>query len=876
MKYLQETLTTEFGKRFIDNTELPEYFGTSLNPAKTLRPYQELCFKYFVNYWENDFEGKDRKPHLLFHMATGSGKTLIMAGLILYLYNQGYRNFLFFVNSNNIIEKTRENFFDIASNKYLFAPTITIGNKQVEIRQVDNFQDSDPDSINFCLTTIQGLHDSLNNPQENSLTYEDFAEHRIALISDEAHHINASTKKGKKAAGPTLPGPDIESNDWESTVAQIFNSNDDNVLLEFTATEDFQDPNIAEKYDNKVIFNYELKQFRKDRYSKDVETVESELPIIDRAIQAVILSQYKRKLFESLKHNIKPVIMFKSKQISDNKLFFDQFITTIESLTVSDIERIRDHAKGYVLDLFTYLDEKGIDLQNFLLELKEDFRQDKLLLVDGKNITPEKQRYLNSLEDSNNEYRAVFAVDMLNEGWDVLNLFDIVRLYDTRDGKAGKVGPTTMAEAQLIGRGARYMPFTVPGSDLPSDMRKFDEDAGSRYRVLEILHYHSANNPKYIAELHKALVESGIVEDNSRVITLRFKESFKKSRLYTNGYVFANELVKFYIHAGETSFSDEILSKEFKVRLNSRETASRNVFTTSGVPTSGNNTIGKLLKLGEFGSHIIRAALNRFDTYKFANLHEIYPELTSVKDFIESQSFLSGLNVQIFSTQERLNSLSQKDRLYCCMEVLRQLEPMLAKGGIGQRGSELFTPRQVRDVFKEKTIRITPGSEDKEFGRSMKESLNPDLRLDLSVIDWHAYEDCYGTSEEKYLIRYIQSIYDKLAEKYKGIYLLRNERDLKLFSFEDGRAYEPDYVLFLSKDNADEKADYIQIFIEPKGNHLLVTDKLKEEQLKLIHEKADIRFSTQNSDFIIWGMPFFNEDNRKQEFNSAMKQTLNF
>ena len=38
-------------------------------------------------------------------MATGSGKTLIMACAILTLYQKGYRNFLFFVNSNNVLTK---------------------------------------------------------------------------------------------------------------------------------------------------------------------------------------------------------------------------------------------------------------------------------------------------------------------------------------------------------------------------------------------------------------------------------------------------------------------------------------------------------------------------------------------------------------------------------------------------------------------------------------------------------------------------------------------------------------------------------------------------------------------------------------------------
>ena len=100
---------------------------------------------------------------------------------------------------------------------------------------------------------------------------------------------------------------------------------------------------------------------------------------------------------------------------------------------------------------FDYFDKNGISLENLILELREEFSEERLVLVDGKNISPEKQQLLNSLEEHTNGIRAVFAVDMLNEGWDVLNLFDIVRLYNTRDAKDGKPGKTTMQEAQLIG-----------------------------------------------------------------------------------------------------------------------------------------------------------------------------------------------------------------------------------------------------------------------------------------------------------------------------------------------------------------------------------------------------------------------------------------
>ena len=236
----------------------------------------------FFSYWDNEFEGKAPQSQLLFHMATGSGKTLIMGGIILYLYEQGYRNFLFFVNSGNVIEKTKDNFFNTASSKYLFNQSITINNKRVEIKQVDNFQDSDPDAINFCLQTIQGLHGDLNTPKENGVTYDDFKNIKVVLIADEAHHINTATKSGSSDMTPSLFNDakleDLDpSDDWETTVMRIFRANPANVLLEFTATEDFANANIADKYKDKVIFDYPLKKFREDGYSKDIAVLQSDM-----------------------------------------------------------------------------------------------------------------------------------------------------------------------------------------------------------------------------------------------------------------------------------------------------------------------------------------------------------------------------------------------------------------------------------------------------------------------------------------------------------------------------------------------------------------------------------------------------------------------
>ena len=183
IKTLHQILIEEFGKRTIERTELPATVTGNLNPAFNIRPYQLRAFQFYLNYWHEVFEGKPRQNHqLLFHMATGSGKTFMMAGLMLHLYMQGYRNFLFFVNSTNIIDKTRDNFLNALSVKYLFAPQLSIGDKRFAFREADNFQSGNLDDINIVFSTIQGLHSCLNTPRENSLTYDDFENQKIVLI----------------------------------------------------------------------------------------------------------------------------------------------------------------------------------------------------------------------------------------------------------------------------------------------------------------------------------------------------------------------------------------------------------------------------------------------------------------------------------------------------------------------------------------------------------------------------------------------------------------------------------------------------------------------------------------------------------------------
>ena len=100
-QFLHEQLEIAFTYG-VPKPEMPSSITQNLNPVFELRPYQEDAFTSFVHYFNINLPGKEKPIHLLFNMATGSGKTLIMAGLILYLYEKGYRNFLFFVNSERL------------------------------------------------------------------------------------------------------------------------------------------------------------------------------------------------------------------------------------------------------------------------------------------------------------------------------------------------------------------------------------------------------------------------------------------------------------------------------------------------------------------------------------------------------------------------------------------------------------------------------------------------------------------------------------------------------------------------------------------------------------------------------------------------------
>ena len=839
--YEQFNVLSQFGAI---SHELPDCIRKNIKQRFELRPYQIEAFSRMVYFLSNDFDGKQPRPYnLLFNMATGSGKTMIMAGAMLYLYEQGYRNFMFFVNSNNIIQKTKANFLNANTSKYLFAEKTTIGGEQVLVRDVENFDEADEHCINIKFVSIQMLTSGLLlNVRENGLSFENFENMKLVLIGDEAHHNNADV--------------------WGDLVEKIHTMNYENVLLEFTATTDYAEKRVVEKYRDKVLFRYDLAEFRKDGYSKEINLLRSLFDEKHRIIQALILNLYRQELATSHNINLKPVVLFKAKKtIAESKRNKENFHSLIDNLTSTEIDEVRNGQQIKVLQkAFAFFDKKEINSDEIAKRLKANCKPENCLSANDDKEAERNQILLNTLEDENNPIRAIFAVQKLNEGWDVLNLFDIVRMYEERnEEKNGKIGKTTIAEAQLIGRGARYFPFAIEEGQ-NKYTRKFDSDVDNNLKILEELYYHTKEDSRYISELKKALIETGIYEDEDNFVEkeLKLKDSFKKTDFYKNAHVIYNLKVR-KDHSKVKSLADlKVRKTDIDFTLSSGRGAVTNVWEETEM-TSSETSLNerKEIKISEMPNHVVHYALTTNPFFYFDNISKFCPSIKSSDEFISKDEYLGGFGIIFKGDKTHCDNITNADYLQALKVLLKSIETEIKQNDSEFEGSEYYNNR-IENIFKDKTLHI---NKEAERATGQEEF--------LADKDWYAYNANFGTTEEKKFVEMFAARFDKIKNKFSDIYLIRNEQVLKIYN-ELGQAFEPDFVLFCKQKSGKENV--LQIFIEPKGEHLKGKDKWKEDFLKQIRDKNEvIKIGTDH--YQITGVPFYNYSN-ENEFAEELESVL--
>ncbi len=862
---------------------IPEYITDNLHPTKRLREYQKQALKHFIWLYEHD---RAKAKHLLFNMATGTGKTLIMASVVLFLYENGYRNFLFLVHQIQIKDQAVKNFTDYKFEKYLFNPKgIKINGRNVDVKTVESVADANRNAINFMFFSTSLLYNRLKEDRENGLTADDFANHDVVIIADEAHRLNVDTRsKNKKDQEEIL--------NWETAVMSAIKAREENILLEFTATVDLANEAIHSKYEDKIVHRYDFLEFNKDGYSKDVKFLfNQEVHTEDQKrlliINAVVLSEYRRLLAErEMDVFISPIVLIKSVKIAqseEDRKFFD---SVIGSLRPDDLSRLKELSKGgenreheILSDMFDWLasPKAGLvsqgdwdGLKAFTAEIRGSFAHENTLIYNSQK--KEKAELLPLLDSPRNTIRAIFSVNALNEGWDVLGLYDIVH-FDISEAKK-----VSLQDIQLIGRGARYCPYELPklykqdeddgmsslfsGRNLEFDKykRKFDNDPFDKGRVLETFVYHFVKTGTFLENLQRDLLGEGIISEGIEKKTIAMKQKFLESETYKKGFVLVNHTEQ------RTKTKDDEIDTTFKrvIKAGSYNLRARGLSDFEQNQIIAGQKVDVISITEEyFPLPVIRKALVSAEGnfFRFSNLSKHIVGISTIDELIEkylplykiSYTYEEGKGISQLNPIEKLQLLVG----VILLEVRKAIDINMPR----VTGSKKFRPVSLSVVFgKEKNIYLmsfpvedaVTGKKvfmsNDERAKAQSNHDNPELQYDIQSANWYAYDENYGTSEEKRFVKYIASQIDDLRAKYQGaeIYLIRNELDYWLFSPQDGRRFSPDYMLIVN-DVANGEM-YYQCLIEPKGGHLLEHDAWKEEALISLNDDSEVVFDAQDGD----------------------------
>ncbi|WP_139524873.1 DEAD/DEAH box helicase family protein [Helicobacter pylori] len=813
--------------------ELPTHITSNLK--KELRDYQKQAI---YNYLEKRQSNPTQK-HFMFEMATGSGKTLVMAGLILECCKQGYQNFIFFVNSTSILEKTKLNFTDSASSKYLFSENININDENTEIKSINNLNESHNGAINIYFSTIQGLFSLFTKAKENAITLEDLKDQKLVFLADEAHHLNTETKKKLNDSEAS------EKRNWESVVKLALEQNKDNLLLEFSTTIP-KEKSVEEKYKNLKVITYTLKEFSEDKFCKNIYSLSYENKELEtRFLGACVSSLYKELLAQH--HNIenfKPCILFKSERIEDSKENQECFNVFLENLSPLDLENFFHYSRNaFFKDAKNFFDKQKYT-PNLAVLLQNKFKESVQINTNNEKELENHMLLLNSLEDRDNPKRVIFSVDKLNEGWDVLNLFDIVRLKNKASQK------DTTKDAQLIGRGARYYPFSYNDfkpNRIEFYQRKFD--FSNPLSALERLDYHAVYDSEFIAKLKKELQDLGLGFVNEKQTipltpTKRFKCYYasnkreKNNNLFNKDYTDPVEATLQSLHVPLFGFIVREKKVDFKEE-NKGDTTYYIPHTLDKIPI---NYFLKALNLKNLDFKTLKKA---FKKHAFNNK----------VGFIEQ--YISHLKTNFHKDQKFDDN---KNLLKLAVYIIENLKDTLLKE---------------QDKYEVSALEL------KEFETHNKSLSASEWEKDIPFYEWLLFKDMrkLDSDLERDFLGFINDHKEVLDKKFKEWCVLRNDNftELKVFcNIEDSpyyaQGFEPDFILF-AQTHSDEFLGFT-CYMEAKGEHLEPSNAWKKEFLEML-ENATLK--SHDKKLHLKGLPFFTLHNDKavnDEFATAFNQTF--
>jgi len=361
-------------------------------------------------------------PSICFALATGVGKTRLMAAIMAYLHRaKGVNNFFVVAPNKTIYDKLKRDFSPSYPQKYVFSglpdfvtpPTIIDG---------DNFNSFNPrdlslftinSNINIHIFNISKLTHGRGKATEMARvmrlhevlgqSYFDFLRSLpdLCVMMDESHHYHAEQGFG------------------------VINDLNPMLGVEFTATPQIQTSRGKVAFKN-VVYEYSLAHALNDKMFVKEPAVFTRKDFDPRQYTEEQLDHLKLEDGVELHNRTKAELDVYARNYG--KPFVKPFMLVVAK-DIAHSKRIREFLTSH--------------------DFQDGYYADKVLEINskqGKVESEENTVQLLSLENPDNRIEIVIHVDKLKEGWDVNNLYTIVPLRASAS--------ETLTE-QTIGRGLR-------------------------------------------------------------------------------------------------------------------------------------------------------------------------------------------------------------------------------------------------------------------------------------------------------------------------------------------------------------------------------------------------------------------------------------
>jgi type III restriction enzyme len=436
------------------------------------------------------------------NMATGTGKSyVIFAVAYLSIILGKVNRVLVLTPSSTIIKRgLYEKFY-----------TLLYGEKGMELRKhlpsslrdryIKLITRNDPPIDNsIMIENINAIYQYFQDKEINSVADYFAGASEILVLSDEVHHAYSRLKYENKVIiekGIDLHGrqTDAESERRWMTFIKEAEKEKINRHIGFTGT-----PYNSDDFFTDVIFNYSIRSAIDEKYIKDIDPILKYDQVINKRqrYEQIIQTHYQNKEKYSYNKNSKAQV----KPIS-------VFICKTQKSALKNSEE-------FILILAEYLKVNSIEYSKSSRSTMESIARQKVLCVISKTKQIVRERFEN-VEEVNpakpgGNVEFVFSVQMLTEGWDVDNVFQIIPMEE-------RAFNSKLLISQVLGRGLR----------LPRNIRSID--ILQTYPILTVTNHD--NFSKEIEELLNQVTQS----------ELRFRStvlSIPIQKRYTHHFIIYN------------------------------------------------------------------------------------------------------------------------------------------------------------------------------------------------------------------------------------------------------------------------------------------------------------------------------------------------